>query len=231
MGSVCGEVLERAHQNQRVHCDVSPANILVCKDNAIVLNDWGSARPLGSVVAELDDMRGDFVSPRVSKATSSGQEALYGAMDDLWALFLVLCHFAMTDSKPRPKGVGSEARAAFLSTRRSDFGTDAWRLLKSCLDSIDLRTQQRLTLWCDPIQPSLQSQQLHISSERFGWSAERHRQAPLPGVTKALPPILRLRGGHIKPPYWFQLLTTWSRHGAIKPPCWFHLLTAPWCHE
>lgn len=131
VGQTCGAVLERAHTRHKVHCDVTPSNILVCESHAVVLNDWGSARAPGSPVSYAHGAAMDFVSPRVKRYINSDGYANYTEEDDLWALLLVLCHFAMTKRKPRPQGVDPEMRIGYLSSRPDEFDASALPLLLS----------------------------------------------------------------------------------------------------
>ena len=116
--TTCTSVLVEAHKRRLVHRDVSPGNILCGADGSVTLNDWGSARVVGTP-AVLDG-----TTPAFSRPLLCSQRAVE-PLDDWWSLLFVLYRFSAFARAPRLDELGDEARV----------GTVA---LAACTNDIDL---------------------------------------------------------------------------------------------
>jgi tetratricopeptide (TPR) repeat protein/predicted Ser/Thr protein kinase len=83
-----GQALEHAHLNGIIHRDIKPSNILVDKENAVKVMDFGLARLLGqSRVTRTSTILGtvDYMSPEQAR----GDQAI-DHRTDIWSLGVVL---------------------------------------------------------------------------------------------------------------------------------------------
>lgn len=87
--------LDFMHQNNVVHLDISPSNILVTKDRSFVLWNFGKARLLNEDREILEVEEGDFryLAPELRREVN-WEEVLTGVVDlrkaDIYSLGLVL---------------------------------------------------------------------------------------------------------------------------------------------
>jgi tRNA A-37 threonylcarbamoyl transferase component Bud32 len=83
-----GRALEHAHLNGIIHRDIKPSNIILDKENAVKVMDFGLARLLGQTrVTEASTIMGtaDYMSPEQAR----GEPAI-GHHTDIWSLGVVL---------------------------------------------------------------------------------------------------------------------------------------------
>jgi serine/threonine protein kinase len=94
MGPLCS-ALHFAHQSGVVHCDIKPANIMIDKDNRVVLADFGIARMTDTATATMVGFGAPaYMAPEQIK----GEELR--PMTDIYALGVMLFELATGGERP-----------------------------------------------------------------------------------------------------------------------------------
>ncbi len=137
VGLAIARALDVAHGEQLVHGDLKPSNVLLGKDGAIKVADFGTSQILrerGTADASIVGTPG-YIAPEVLEGRGSSQEA------DLFSLGVVLYESLAGRNPFAGGGVGDvmmrtrEGKAKPIGLRRPDLPQQLERLIDGLLDS------------------------------------------------------------------------------------------------